>query len=100
MFNLKSTIFLDVIQCSLLAVYAVKVETLDFLFCSSTVLMCLQERSLSHKSAIMMKVDVPEEETSSCKNAENGTQCSPVTHSFSSSTPIFGSSGKLGILKS
>lgn len=54
----------------------------------------MQERSLPQKSAIMM-VDVPEEETSSCKNAGNGPQCSPVTHSFSSSKPIFGSSSKL-----
>ncbi|XP_023712886.1 ran-binding protein 3 isoform X3 [Cryptotermes secundus] len=56
----------------------------------------IQESSLSHKSSIMMKVDVPEEETASCKNEGNKARCSTVTHSLSSTKPIFGGSGKLG----
>jgi hypothetical protein len=44
----------------------------------------------------MMKADVPEEETATCKNEGNKASCPPVTHSFLSGRPIFGGTGKLG----
>lgn len=43
-----------------------------------------------------MKVDVPEEETATCKNEGKKAFCSPATYTSSSGKPIFGSSGKIG----
>ncbi|XP_021914527.1 ran-binding protein 3 isoform X4 [Zootermopsis nevadensis] len=56
----------------------------------------MQERSLLQKSNIVMKVDVPEEETATCKNEGKKAFCSPATYTSSSGKPIFGSSGKIG----
>jgi hypothetical protein len=43
----------------------------------------------------MMKVDVPDEETPSCKNEGNKARCSVVTHTLSPTKSIFGGSYKL-----
>ena len=56
----------------------------------------LQDGSQSQQSTIKMKVDAPEESVS-CNKEGNKIPHSPFSQGISSSRPVFGAGGKLGM---